>query len=236
MNRRRPFRTLFRVAVLLMVVCLSAAVLGAQHPTRADAAIAAPAEIVCDLTCTNVPPTAQAAAQSLMTSYGNGTFIVEWAERAIIPNEIQPIADGTIAQTPQCGIDARTLQTLVILIRNYGSVQISDLNRHCANDGVATCASNPTSRHCVPSGATSAIDITYIGQRRTRGNDEPSAMLLQFVDTFIPAGSRAGQASGGDDCGVYTMPWVANITRFVDYCTHLHVDLGASTAPLRNLH
>ncbi len=63
MNRRRPFRTLFRVAVLLMVVCLSAAVLGAQHPTRADAAIAAPAEIVCDLTCTNVPPTAQAAAR-----------------------------------------------------------------------------------------------------------------------------------------------------------------------------
>lgn len=231
----RPVRARLRALAAVLCLGLVAAVLAATPAPRADAAIAAPAEIVCVITCTDVPPTAQAAAQSLMTSYQNGTFVVEWAERAIIPNEIQPIANGTINQTPQCNIDTRTLQALVILIRNYGSVQISDLNRHCANDGVATCASNPTSRHCVPSGGPSAIDITYIGNRRTRGNDEASAMLLQFIDTFVPSGSRAGQASGGDDCGVYLMPWVANISRFVDFCTHLHVDLGASVAGLRNL-
>ncbi|MFF2052594.1 hypothetical protein ACFVU2_13415 [Leifsonia sp. NPDC058194] len=233
-NRTRSW-ALVRVLVVAMICAVAAGVPLATPADQAHAALAQPAESVCSDTCTNVPATAQAAAQSLMTSYGNGTLIIEWAERAIIPAEIQPIANGTIGQTPQCNIDTRTLQTLVIIIRNYGSVQVSDLNRHCANDGVATCGSNPTSRHCVPSTGPNAMDITYIGGARTRGNDSASGILLRFLDSFLPSGSRAGQASGGDDCGVYSMPGLANISRFTDYCTHIHVDLGSTTGGLRNL-
>ena len=168
-----------------------------------------------------------------MTAYNNRTLIVESAEAAIIPNEIAPIANGTISMTPQCNIDARTLQMLVIVIRNYGSVQISDLNRRCANDGVATCVSNPTSYHCLPPSGAEAVDMTYIGGRRTRGNDDASTILLRFLDSFVPAGSRAGQAANGNGCGAYPMPSLSNISRFTDYCTHLHFDFGSSTAPLR---
>ncbi|WP_081815220.1 hypothetical protein [Leifsonia aquatica] len=235
MNRTSRRWTLARVLVLAVICAIAVSAPLAAPAEQARAALAQPAESVCSATCVNVPPTAQAAAQSLMTSYGNGTLIIEWAERAIIPAEIQPIANGTIGQTPQCNIDTRTLQTLVIIIRNYGSVQVSDLNRHCANDGVATCGSNPTSRHCVPSTGPNAMDITYIGGARTRGNDSASSILLGFLDSFLPNGSRAGQASGGDNCGVYSMPGLANISRFTDFCTHIHVDLGSTTGGLRNL-
>jgi len=232
MRRSRP---LFRVAASLFLIGVIAASLFAFPQKPAEAALAAPAESTCVTSCRNVPPTAQAAAQELLNNYNHGTFIVEWAERAIIPNEIQPIANGTISGSPQCNIDTRTLQTLVIIIRNYGSLQTSDLNRHCANDTVATCQSNPTSRHCVPSTGPSAMDITYIGGARTRGNDAASGILLSFLDSFLPSGSRAGQASGGSGCGTYAMPSLRNISRFTDSCTHIHIDLGSTTSPLRNL-
>jgi hypothetical protein len=228
-------RSWLRLASSFFAIGIVIASLFAFPQRPAEAALAAPAESACVLTCQNVPATAQAAAQELLNNYNHGTFVVEWAERAIIPSEIQPIANGTISSSPQCNIDLRTLQTLVIIIRNYGSLQTSDLNRHCANDTVATCPSNPTSRHCVPASGPSAMDITYIGGARTRGNDASSAILLSFLDSFLPSGSRAGQASGGSGCGVYAMPSLRNISRFTDSCTHIHIDLGASTAPLRNL-
>ena len=222
-----------RFAGALLALVLAVAALLAPAPQPAHASLAQPGESTCASTCTNVPSTARAAAQALMTAYNNRTLIVESAEAAIIPNEIAPIANGTISSTPQCNIDARTLQMLVIIIRNYGSVQISDLNRRCANDGVATCVSNPTSYHCLPSSGTEAVDMTYIGGRRIRGNDDASAILLRFLDSFLPAGSRAGQAANGNGCGAYAMPSLSNISRFADYCTHLHVDFGSRTAPLR---
>ncbi|GIT81196.1 hypothetical protein LLS1_28650 [Leifsonia sp. LS1] len=237
MARNRRSRWSIARTVLLTIVtgALIAGLSLASPMQEARAALAQPAESTCVQSCTGVPSTGQAAAQSLLSSYNSGTLIIEWAERDIIPAELQPIANGTIGKTPQCNIDTRTLQTLVIIIRNYGSVQVSDLNRHCANDGVATCASNPTSRHCVPSSGPNAMDITYIGGARTRGNDSASSILLRFLDSFLPNGSRAGQASGGDNCGVYSMPGLANISRFTDYCTHIHIDLGSTTAGLRNL-
>ncbi|WP_431220584.1 hypothetical protein [Leifsonia xyli] len=232
---RSPRRTALRVALVLVVTLVAGAFSAAGAPPAAQAALSQPAESTCVETCVNVPSTPQAAAQKLMEYYNNGALIIEWAERDIIPAEIQPIADGTISQTPQCNIDLRTLQTLVIIIRNFGSVQVSDLNRHCANDGVATCASNPTSRHCTPPGAPNAMDITYIGTRRTRGNESTTNILLPFLDSFMPPGSRAGQAANSDGCGAYWMPPLSNITRFADYCTHIHVDFGSTTAGLRGL-
>ena len=228
----RAPRAWSRVAAVLLALGLAAAALAGPAPQSANA-VTPPAEVNCSTTCTNVPGTAQAAAKSLISSYNKGTLIVESAEAAIIPNEIQPIADGSISNTPQCNVDIRTLQLLVVLIRNYGSVQISDLNRRCANDGVATCVSNPTSYHCLPPSGTEAVDITYIGSQRTRGNDAASATLLRFLDSFVPAGSRAGQAANSNGCGAYTMPSLNNISHFADYCTHQHIDFGSSTAPLR---
>jgi len=228
-------RTSLRLALLLALVMAAGAFSAASPAPAAHAAIAQPAESRCVETCVNVPSTPQAAAQKLMEYYNSGALVIEWAERDIIPAEIQPIANGTISQNPQCNIDLRTLQTLVIMIRNYGSVQVSDLNRHCANDGVATCASNPTSRHCTPPGATTAMDLTYIGSLRTRGNDGATNILLSFLDSFMPPGSRAGQAANSDGCGAYGMPALSNISRFADYCTHIHVDFGSTTAGLRGL-
>ncbi|MGO4535978.1 hypothetical protein [Leifsonia sp. 2MCAF36] len=229
----RRLRSWFRMGGVLLALSIAVTVLVAPAPVRAQVSLAQPAESSCSATCANVPGTAQEAAQSLMASYYSGTLIVESAEAAIIPNELQPIANGTIGSTPQCNIDARTLQMLVVIIRNFGSVQISDLNRRCANDGVATCASNPTSYHCLPPSGTEAVDMTYVGGQRTRGNDDASATLLRFLDTFLPSGSRAGQAANSNGCGNYSMPSLVNISRFADYCTHMHVDLGPSTAPLR---
>lgn len=230
-NRKIVLRLTMAIVAALIVGGFSAAT-----PTApARAALAQPAETICATTCANVPSTPQAAAQQLLDYNSAGTLIIEWAERDIIPNELQPIANGTIARTPQCNIDLRTMQTLVIIIRNYGSVQVSDLNRHCANDGVATCTSNPTSRHCTPPGGPNAMDLTYIGGRRTRGNDDATNILLRFLDSFMPPGSRAGQAANSDGCGAYGMPALANISRFADYCTHIHVDFGSTTAGLRGL-
>ncbi|WP_374007440.1 hypothetical protein [Leifsonia sp. LS-T14] len=228
-------RTSLRVALLLTLVLAAGAFSATSTAPPAQAAVAQPAESICTETCVNVPSTPQAAAQRLLDYYNSGSLIIEWEERAIIPAELQPIANGTISQTPQCNIDLRTLQTLVIIIRNFGSVQVSDLNRHCANDGVATCASNPTSRHCTPAGNTNAMDLTYIGNLRTRGNDGPTNILLPFLDSFMPPGSRAGQAANSNGCGAYWMPPLTNISRFADYCTHIHVDFGSTTAPLRRL-
>lgn len=232
---RRIRRATLRAAVAIVAVLVVAGFSAAAPAPAARAALAQPAESTCVRTCVDVPATAQAAAQKLLENYSQGTLIIEWAERAIVPAELQPIADGTIGQTPQCNIDKRTLQTLVIIIRNYGSVQVSDLNRHCANDGVATCASNPSSRHCTPPGAPNAMDITYIGSARTRGNDGATNTLLPFLDSFLPAGSRAGQAAGSNGCGSYWMPPLSNISRFADYCTHIHIDLGSTTGELRGL-
>ncbi|WP_158865779.1 hypothetical protein [Leifsonia sp. AG29] len=229
----RPKRAWSRLTGALVALGLAVTLLVAPAAQTAPAASAAPAEVTCATSCTNVPATAQAAAESLLNSWSSGSLVVESPEAAIIPSELQPIANGTIGATPQCNVDARTLQLLVVVIRNYGSVQISDLNRRCANDGVATCASNPTSYHCLPSTGTEAVDITYVGGQRTRGNDDASAMLLRFLDSFLPQGSRAGQAANSNGCGNYSMPALLNISRFADYCTHLHVDLGPTTTPLR---
>jgi len=232
--RRTTFRVAFLLAAALVAGVFSAASPASPVPS-AQAALAQPAESRCVETCVNVPSTPQAAAQRLLDYYNSGALVIEWAERDIVPRELQPIANGTISQSPQCNIDLRTLQTLVIIIRNFGSVQVSDLNRHCANDGVATCASNPTSRHCTPAGAPNAMDLTYIGSLRTRGNDGPTNILLPFLDSFMPPGSRAGQAANSDGCGAYWMPPLSNISRFADYCTHIHVDFGSTTAGLRGL-
>ena len=232
---RRSPRTVLRAALLLVVALVAGAATAASPAAPAQAWLSQPAESQCRETCVNVPSTPQAAAQKLLEYNGSGQLIIEWAERDIIPNELQPIANGTIGATPQCNIDLRTLQTLIIVIRNYGSVQVSDLNRHCANDGVATCVSNPTSRHCTPAGSPNAMDLTWIGGGRTRGNDGATNVLLPFLDSFMPAGSRAGQAAGSDGCGAYWMPPLANISRFADYCTHIHVDFGSTTAALRGL-
>jgi FG-GAP repeat. len=235
-GRRARYRS--AVAVLLAAALVFVG-LSTAPSMPAHALLPTPTRSVtyCGAPCTGVPATGQTAAQALMTYY-NGSprrFIVESAEAAIIPNEIQPIANGTVL--PACNVDYRTLQMLVVIIRKYGSVQISDLNRHCANDGSATCVSNPYSYHCIPSGRPNAVDITYVGGVRTRGNDAASSKLLVFLDSILPTGSEAGQMSGGSGgagvyCGTYTMPRLAHITRFPDDCTHQHIDLGPSTAAL----
>ncbi|WP_205288741.1 hypothetical protein [Leifsonia aquatica] len=218
---------------IVTAVAVAVAGLTISVPTAAQAAD-------CGAPCMGVPATAAGAAAQLIADNTANKFIVEHDEADIIPKEIQRIADGSISQNPECGIDTRTLQMLVIIIRQYGQVQISDLSRRCANDGKATCLSNPSSYHCVPYGNVNAVDITYVGRARTRGNDAASSGLLTFLDTFLPAGSRAGQIANGEGaghvpCGNYTMPSLGNISRFADDCTHQHVDLGNSTGPLRNI-
>ncbi|MGH1548029.1 hypothetical protein ACRAWB_02150 [Leifsonia poae] len=97
---RRSPRTVLRAALLLVVALVAGAATAASPAAPAQAWLSQPAESRCVETCVNVPTTPQAAAQKLLDYNASGQLIIEWAERDIIPNEIQPIANGTIGATP----------------------------------------------------------------------------------------------------------------------------------------
>ena len=194
----------------------------------------------------NVPDTAQKAAQTLVQMRSTGQFQIDettWGGPSIYSKEIVPIANGTVS--PNCNVDARALQEIVVLARKYGQVKISDLNRRCA-DGTPRCdvtwngvPPTPNSPHCAV--LPTAVDYTEIGNKSVNGSNQASTDLLVFADSFIPYGGAAGQRT---NCS----PPAASFENFTDFfddsCNHQHVDLrnaGATglnvppnTAPVAN--
>lgn len=143
----------------------------------------------------------------------------------ILEQEIRPIAEGR--PKPGCDVDTRVLQTLVIVVRKYGGAKVSELNRDCpwiSSD--VTCASNSSSRHCTT--PSQAIDFVRIGSSTSLTGGNESKGFLQFLDSFFPKGSGAGQVQ------FKSQPFaLANITdQFNDDPGHQHVDFGHTTTQL----
>jgi hypothetical protein len=136
----------------------------------------------------------------------------------MVEQQILPIVDGTVQ--PGCKVDPRVLQLLVAALNKYGSVQISDLNRPC----VGLSINCPISRHC--KNPAMAVDFNAVGGKPLLGSGPANTEFLTWLDTVLPPGSQAGQGQ----CPA--RPVLANIAQFTDPCTHQHIDLGTTTAPL----
>lgn len=155
------------------------------------------------------------SAKTLIAARAAGT-LTDYNPKML--DELNGMADGTASA--QCQIDPRVLQILVLVLNKYGSVGVSDINRPCAGEGLHC----EYSAHCTS--PSTAVDFNSIGGRTTTGGDPASLDLLAYLDTIMPKGSHAGQ--------VQCRPAMTfqNITAFSDPCTHLHVDVRGTTAPL----
>lgn len=157
-------------------------------------------------------------AKTLAAAWKNGSFTDTYHPQ-MVEQEILPIAQGT--PKPGCQVDTRVLQLLVATLNEYGSVQISDMNRPCV--GITTNCSTG-SLHCkVPA---VAIDFNAVGGNVLLGSGPANIDFLRWLSTVLPKGSQAGQVQCRP---ATTMP---GIRQFEDGCSHQHIDLGSTTEPL----
>lgn len=164
----------------------------------------------------------QALAQELVKAADDGRL------RGSVPDhikEIRWIAQGkTVAD---CGIDTRILQVMVLAVRNFQSVGVSDINRKCTHqiEGAGT-----ESAHYVDGGGH-AVDFYMLDGHNLTGADGESIRLLSLLDAVMPAGSGAGQsecrASAGDPIQL------TNFHQFADTCNHQHIDVLDAKGGLR---
>jgi len=164
----------------------------------------------------------QALAAELVKAAGTGQLV------GTVPDhikEIRWIAQGKTV--PDCGIDTRILQVMVLAVRNFQSVGVSDINRKCTGqiEGAGT-----ESAHYVDGGGH-AVDFYMLDGHELTGADGESIRLLSLLDAVMPAGSGAGQA----ECRAHAGDPItlANFTQFSDTCNHQHIDVLGTKNGLR---
>jgi hypothetical protein len=185
------------------------------------------AEIVANLTavaggdCISADPVA--LAQELVTHADDGTLT------GFVPDHIKEIRWIAHGQTvPDCGIDTRILQVMVIAVRNFERVGVSDINRLCT--GQKSEGAGTTSSH-YGNGGGHAVDFYSLDGVALTGADGLSLRLIGLLDPVMPAGARVGQSGCRAEAG--TAVALENLTDFPDECTHLHVDVAfAGDRPL----
>jgi hypothetical protein len=164
---------------------------------------------------------AQAIAQQLVQAADTGRLSGSVPDHI---KEIRWIAQGRIV--PNCGIDIRILQVLLLAVQHFDRVQVSDINRACTGQiaGLGT-----KSLHYIDGGGR-AVDFLSLNGQHLTGADGLSLRLIALLDPVMPTGAHVGQrdcrALAGDS--VATTRW----TQVDDYCTHLHVDVGSNGSPL----
>ncbi len=161
-------------------------------------------------------------AQELVTHADNGTLT------GLVPDhikEIRWIAQGQ--NVPNCGIDTRILQIMVIAIRNFGHVGVSDINRLCT--GQASLGAGTLSSH-YRNGGGHAVDFYALDGRALTGGDGLSLRLIGLLDPVMPDGSRVGQSDCRTNAG--TAVALGHLLQFPDGCNHLHVDVTFTNQPL----
>lgn len=201
------------------------------------------AEAACDIACatSGLPDTPQAAAQQLMAFKASGQLTqATIVNGSIFDNEIAPIASNTLTDAT-CRVDKRAMQTLIAIIRFTGSVQVTDLNRHCANDGKHVCPSN--SPHCILSTdsdgllSSTAMDIGATGDGKVDGyNNFPTTNLRNLFKALVPRVQATGFDRSGADMG-QNLCSAASLDSdyfwpFDDQCTHQHADYRGNSVPL----
>ncbi|CAD6003498.1 hypothetical protein [Agreia sp. COWG] len=183
-------------------------------------AVGAPGSLY-STTNTVVSREAQKLATELMAAVAAGKL------KGSIPNhipEIQALADGVVK--PDCGIDLRILQVMVIAVRNFDSVAVSDINRKCTNqiEGAGTGSSHYTN------GGGHAVDFYLLNGSSLPGADANTIRLAKILDPVMPPGSDLGQSECRAAAGVQLS--LTNLKEFPDSCTHMHVDVGNATQGL----
>ena len=137
---------------------------------------------------------------------------------------IRSIAQGTVV--PNCGIDPRILQVIVITVRKFDHVGVSSINRKCTDE---ILGAGKLSSHYIDGGGH-AVDFNTLDGRALTGADGLSLRLIGLLDPLMPTGSRVGQAQcRAHDRVSLTLQHFGQLN---DFCTHLHVDLGSATGQL----
>ena len=162
----------------------------------------------------------QALALELVTHLDDGTLTGPANHMA----QIRAIAEGTVV--PDCGIDSRILQTMVITVRQFDRVGVSSINRKCTDE---ILGAGKLSSHYADGGGH-AVDFNTLDGRALTGADGLSLRLIGLLDPLMPTGSQVGQAQCRAGDGVSLT--LQHFGQFNDFCTHLHVDLGSATGKL----
>jgi len=159
---------------------------------------------------------AQEVAQQILAYQALGK--VSWLD-VRFRQQVQAYADGGTV-SPNCTIDTRILQVIVLAVQREGSVGISSINRRCTGQ---TPGAGRASFHW----KGKAVDFYSLGGTVVRTAHEPQPLdLIQFLGPIVPKGSGVGQ--------VQCRPAVplGNFHTFPDSCNHQHVQLSDDTAPL----
>lgn len=222
-SRDRVRAVLVLTAALALVAAILVPVVKSV-PAFADAG--------CGAACTSVSSDPKTLAGELVSAANAGNFTeATITTGSIIQNELVPIAAGNVS--PQCNIDYRVLQTLVVTLRSYGNVQVTDLNRWCANDGKHTCGVAGSSPwHCAQPAI--AIDFGRIGGQVLDGSNAASIGLLRLLNSFLPSNMHVGQLGCAGRPSLANNYGFSNLGReFTDSCNHVHIDFGYASGTLR---
>lgn len=160
----------------------------------------------------------QKLAQELMVAVAAGRL------KGSVPDhipEIRALADGVVK--PDCGIDLRILQVMVIAVRTFDSVAVSDINRKCTGqiEGGGTGSS-----HYI-NGGGHAVDFYLINGASVPGADASTVKFAEILDPIMPSGSNLGQSGCRASAGISLN--LQNFKEFSDSCTHMHIDVGSAT-------
>jgi len=162
-----------------------------------------------------------ALAQQLVAAADAGQL------RGLVPDhikEIRWIAQGQ--SMPDCGIDIRILQVMVLALNQFHQVGVSDINRKCTG---TLLGAGTQSSHWI-NGGGQAVDIYSLGGLPLTGADGQSIRLLGLLDPVMPAGSRIGQEQCRDAAGSALQ--LVHFTQINDTCNHLHLDVAYTHDPV----
>lgn len=180
----------------------------------------------CGIACEGISTSPQELSQQLLQFGAAGQFEAtsNTVKNDILNEEIAPIARGE--NRADCGIDTRILQSLVVLVKQYGYLRVSELNRRCPYISSDVSCAGSSSMHC--ESTARAVDLWKIGGVQVDGGAETEPYLA-FLNTFMPAGTNALQGQ----CGRTNDPaWTNLVIGYIDDCTHQHVDLRNATGDL----
>ncbi|MGW4928619.1 hypothetical protein ACWEOH_05630 [Agromyces sp. NPDC004153] len=198
-----------------------------QDPDHYTKFYPAAVEVVSTLTSSaggsscSVGSDARALAQELDAATASGQL------RVLEPrylSQIQAVAAGQHA--PECGIDLGILQIMVLAVRTFETVGVSDINRKCTG---SLLGAGTSSSHWIEGGGK-AVDFYALEGRTLSGTDPQSIRLISMLDSVMPAGARVGQVQCRADAGITLA--LRNFREFEDTCNHLHIDLAYAGQPL----
>jgi hypothetical protein len=169
----------------------------------------------------SVSSDAQALAQELVHDADTGLLVGSVPDHI---KEIRWIAQGKVV--PNCGVDVRILQILVLAIHTFGRIGVSDINTRCTGQ---LLGGGTESSHYI-NGGGHAVDIYSLAGHNLTGADGLSIRLIDLLDPIVPPAARIGQeecrAAKGITLGL------THFTQFDDFCTHLHIDVAYTNQPL----